>query len=188
MEAYAGKQYVGIDLHRRRTVIVRTTASGEVLEAVRIVNVNLPQGGVSFGPALTDGLVGASGWRFSEVLGRSGGADAGRSAGCRDRGDLGERGHDCCGPWPVRWDSQPPPASTCGQSGGHVQAPVAQRLGLGLGQLWCQRQLPQPGDEVGADRGQLGRAVLIAKPRNGNRPRRESFAWRIRSSTRAWAR
>ena len=24
MEGYAGKQYVGIDLHRRRTVIVRT--------------------------------------------------------------------------------------------------------------------------------------------------------------------
>jgi len=38
MEAYSGRQYVGIDLHRRRTVIVRTTASGEVLEAVRIVN------------------------------------------------------------------------------------------------------------------------------------------------------
>ena len=38
MEAYAGKQFVGIDLHRRRSVIVRTTASGEVLEAVRIVN------------------------------------------------------------------------------------------------------------------------------------------------------
>src|ERR1035437_10928213 len=38
MEAYAGKQFVGIDLHRRRTVIVRTTESGEVLETVRIVN------------------------------------------------------------------------------------------------------------------------------------------------------
>ena len=37
MEAYAGKQYVGIDLHRRRSVIVRTTEAGEVLEAVRIV-------------------------------------------------------------------------------------------------------------------------------------------------------
>src|SRR5664280_1095203 len=33
-----GRQYVGIDLHRRRTVIVRTTEAGEVLEAVRIVN------------------------------------------------------------------------------------------------------------------------------------------------------
>ena len=38
MEAYAGKQYVGVDLHRRRTVIVRTTEAGEVLETVRIVN------------------------------------------------------------------------------------------------------------------------------------------------------
>ena len=38
MEAYAGRQFVGIDLHRRRTVIVRTTEGGEVLEAVRIVN------------------------------------------------------------------------------------------------------------------------------------------------------
>ena len=38
MEAYAGKQFVGIDLHRRRTVIVRTTQGGDVLESVRIVN------------------------------------------------------------------------------------------------------------------------------------------------------
>src|SRR5665647_2452146 len=38
MKAYAGKQFVGIDLHRRRTVIVRTTEAGEVLETVRIVN------------------------------------------------------------------------------------------------------------------------------------------------------
>ncbi|WP_220454466.1 IS110 family transposase, partial [Nocardioides immobilis] len=38
MSEYAGKQFVGIDLHRRRSVIVRTTDSGEVLESVRIVN------------------------------------------------------------------------------------------------------------------------------------------------------
>ena len=38
MSEYAGKQFVGIDLHRRRTVIVRTTESGEVLEAIRILN------------------------------------------------------------------------------------------------------------------------------------------------------
>ena len=36
MEAYAGKQFVGIDLHRRRTVIAATTEGGEVLESVRI--------------------------------------------------------------------------------------------------------------------------------------------------------
>jgi transposase len=38
MSEYAGKQFVGIDLHRRRSVIVRTTETGEVLEAVRILN------------------------------------------------------------------------------------------------------------------------------------------------------
>jgi hypothetical protein len=38
MEAYAGRQFVGMDLHRRRSVLVRMTAAGEVLERVRIVN------------------------------------------------------------------------------------------------------------------------------------------------------
>jgi Transposase len=36
--AYDGKQFVGIDLHRRRSVISRTDQHGEVLEAVRISN------------------------------------------------------------------------------------------------------------------------------------------------------
>ena len=31
MSEYAGQQFVGIDLHRRRSVIVRTTEAGEVL-------------------------------------------------------------------------------------------------------------------------------------------------------------
>ena len=35
---YEGQQYVGIDLHRRRSVIVRTTDAGELLEAVQITN------------------------------------------------------------------------------------------------------------------------------------------------------
>ena len=38
MSEYAGQQFVGIDLHRRRSVIVRTDESGEALEATRIVN------------------------------------------------------------------------------------------------------------------------------------------------------
>ena len=38
MSEYAGKQFVGIDLHRRRSVIVRTAADGEVLETVQILN------------------------------------------------------------------------------------------------------------------------------------------------------
>jgi transposase len=37
-EDYAGQQYVGIDLHRRRSVIVRMTEAGERLETVRIAN------------------------------------------------------------------------------------------------------------------------------------------------------
>jgi len=32
------RQYVGIDLHRRRSVIVRRTAEGETLDTVRIDN------------------------------------------------------------------------------------------------------------------------------------------------------
>ena len=38
MEAYAGTQFIGIDLHRRRSVIVRTTDRGDPLETVRISN------------------------------------------------------------------------------------------------------------------------------------------------------
>jgi hypothetical protein len=35
---YDGQQFVGIDLHRRRSVIVRQDGDGEVLEQVRIDN------------------------------------------------------------------------------------------------------------------------------------------------------
>jgi transposase len=38
VEAYAGQQFVGIDLHRRRSVLVRMTADGEQLERIRITN------------------------------------------------------------------------------------------------------------------------------------------------------
>ena len=38
MSEYDGKQFVGIDLHRRHSVIVRQTSTGERLSAVRIVN------------------------------------------------------------------------------------------------------------------------------------------------------
>src|SRR5690348_7198670 len=37
-EQYGGPQWVGIDLHRRRSVIVRMSEEGETLEAIRIVN------------------------------------------------------------------------------------------------------------------------------------------------------
>jgi len=38
MAEYHGRQFVGIDLHRQRSVIVRQSESGEQLSAVRIVN------------------------------------------------------------------------------------------------------------------------------------------------------
>ena len=38
MDEYDGKQFVGIDLHRQRSVIVRQSESGEQLSAVRIIN------------------------------------------------------------------------------------------------------------------------------------------------------
>ena len=44
MEAYAGRQFVVMDLHRRRSVLVRMTAGGEVLERVWIVNDPRPFG------------------------------------------------------------------------------------------------------------------------------------------------
>jgi hypothetical protein len=37
-KAYEGKQIVGIDLHRRRSAVVRMTEAGERLETVRISN------------------------------------------------------------------------------------------------------------------------------------------------------
>ena len=37
-EVYSGRQFVGMDLHRRRSVLVRMTETGEHLETVRILN------------------------------------------------------------------------------------------------------------------------------------------------------
>ena len=37
-ELYSGRQFVGMDLHRRRSVLVRMTESGRHLETVRISN------------------------------------------------------------------------------------------------------------------------------------------------------
>jgi hypothetical protein len=37
-EAYDGREVVGMDLHRRRSVLVRMTADGRKLETARITN------------------------------------------------------------------------------------------------------------------------------------------------------
>jgi hypothetical protein len=49
MDEYDGMQFVGIDLHRRRSVIVRQSESGEQLSAVRIVNDPVVATGTSAG-------------------------------------------------------------------------------------------------------------------------------------------
>jgi transposase len=74
---YAGQQFVGIDLHRRRSVIVRTTESGEVLEAVQILNdvdrLNSVMERAGEDPEVV--LEATYGWYWA--------VDALRSAGCR---------------------------------------------------------------------------------------------------------
>jgi hypothetical protein len=58
MDEYDGRQFFGIDLHRQRSVMVRESASGEQLSAVRIVNdpvalqLELEQAGVDPGVVL----------------------------------------------------------------------------------------------------------------------------------------
>ena len=47
------------------------------------------------------------------------------------------------------------PASPAHDASGGVQQPVAQRLGLGLGQLSVEAEQAQPGQEVGAGEHQL---------------------------------
>ena len=61
---YAGRQYVGIDLHRRRSVIIRQNERGELLESVRIDNdpVALSPGIAKAGPDPEAVLEATYGW------------------------------------------------------------------------------------------------------------------------------
>jgi len=76
MEAYVGQQFVGIDLHRRRSVIVRTTAAGEVLESVRITNdvERLSSGMARAGECPEMGLEATYGWYWAVDALQAGGA------------------------------------------------------------------------------------------------------------------
>jgi transposase len=64
------RQYVGIDLHRRRSVIVRTDSAGEVLEAVRIDNdpVRLAAEIAKAGPEPEVALEATFGWYWAADL------------------------------------------------------------------------------------------------------------------------
>ena len=70
------KQYVGIDLHRRRSVIVRMTEDGEVLDTVRIVNdpVALSLELAKAGPDPEVALEACYGWYWAADLLESDGA------------------------------------------------------------------------------------------------------------------
>ena len=61
------RQYVGIDLHRRRSVIVRMDAAGEVLEEVRIDNDPLRLGDeiAKAGPSPEVALEATYGWYWA---------------------------------------------------------------------------------------------------------------------------
>jgi transposase len=78
MEGYAGKQYVGIDLHRRRTVIVRMDESGHRLGVARIENDALALGleVAKAGPDAEVVLEACYGWYWAaDVLGGQVGAE-----------------------------------------------------------------------------------------------------------------
>jgi len=64
------RQYVGIDLHRRRSVIVRMTEDGEVLDTVRIVNdpVTLSAELAKAGPDPEVALESTYGWYWAADL------------------------------------------------------------------------------------------------------------------------
>ena len=69
------QQYVGIDLHRRRSVIVRKNAEGEVLSKVHIVNdpVALAQAVAAAGPEPEVVLEATFGWYWAaDVLAEMG--------------------------------------------------------------------------------------------------------------------
>src|ERR671916_2111925 len=74
-EEYSGRQIVGIDLHRRRSVLVRMTSTAEVLETVRISNDPdyLRQVMARAGEAPEGGLEATYGWYWAaDTLGELG--------------------------------------------------------------------------------------------------------------------
>src|SRR6202790_293136 len=87
MDEYDGRQFVGIDLHRQRSVIVRQSESGEQLSAVRIVNdpVALGLQLEEAGPDPEVVLEATYGWYWAVDVLHAGGRDGafGASAGCQ---------------------------------------------------------------------------------------------------------
>src|SRR6516164_5693921 len=86
-EAYDGRQVVGMDLHRRRSVLVRMTEDGRKLETVRITNSPAALRAVIARAGRNPRVVieAAYGWYWAvDVLEAAGGGGApGASAGCQ---------------------------------------------------------------------------------------------------------
>ena len=80
-EAYDGRQVVGMDLHRRRSVLVRMTEDGRKLETVRIEN--SPAGAAGGDRPGGEEPAGGGRGHVRLVLGR------GRAGGGRGRGAPG---------------------------------------------------------------------------------------------------
>src|ERR1700747_380456 len=74
-EAYDGRQVVGMDLHRRRSVLVRMTEDGRKLETVRIENSPAALRGVSARAGKNPRVVAEAGIPVprSDIFGRGGG-------------------------------------------------------------------------------------------------------------------
>ena len=87
-EAYDGRQVVGMDLHRRRSVLVRMTMDGRKLETVRIEN----------SPAALRAVMARAGERPLVVL------EATPTGGPGPRTRWRRRAPRCA--WRIRWASR----------------------------------------------------------------------------------
>src|ERR1022692_5220535 len=87
------------------------------------------------------------------------------SGSLRERVDTLPRGGDRPGPRPGGLDFQAPFPSAVYQPGGGVQDPVAERSGLGFGEVAVEGEQFQPGEQdlPGHRRGQPGGVDLVVK-------------------------
>src|ERR1700736_270746 len=96
-----------------------------------------------------------AGWRCRAAVLRVPGSwvDGWWSGWKRNGRDASEDGDDLIDPGPGWGNPKVSSSGAVGEPGGHVQQPVAQGFGLCGGQLAGQGQRPQPGNEIGGDRG-----------------------------------